>query len=149
MAGMATAQAPTTISPRCLPTRPASRGTRAASCTSPTGTAEPWSADRTWRISSSFSWSATTPPREVCPVWPGHLKTAHRGIPGPAVDSGSTEQVENAFREAFLLLDRKDQLVPQPAFAGPRHTRHLGRNRQDRSSGEICGLICGLGYSCQ
>jgi arsenate reductase (thioredoxin) len=42
---------------------------------------------------------------EVCPIWPGHPMTAHWGIPDPAAVQGAEEKVQQAFREAFLLLD--------------------------------------------
>jgi arsenate reductase len=44
--------------------------------------------------------------REVCPVWPGHPMTAHWGIPDPAAVSGSPQQIERAFRDVFVALDR-------------------------------------------
>src|SRR6266436_9051900 len=44
---------------------------------------------------------------EICPVWPGQPITAHWGVPDPALVSGSTEQIERAFRDAFLTLDRR------------------------------------------
>jgi arsenate reductase (thioredoxin) len=44
---------------------------------------------------------------EVCPVWPGQPMTAHWGIPDPAAVTGTPEQVERAFREAFVALDRR------------------------------------------
>ena len=47
---------------------------------------------------------------EVCPVWPGQPMTAHWGIPDPAAVTGTTEQVEKAFRDAFFLLDRRISL---------------------------------------
>jgi len=47
---------------------------------------------------------------EVCPVWPGQPMTAHWGIPDPAAVKGTEEQVREAFREAFLLLDRRISL---------------------------------------
>ena len=47
---------------------------------------------------------------EVCPVWPGQPMTAHWGIPDPAALKGTEEQVRKAFREAFLLLDRRISL---------------------------------------
>ncbi len=47
---------------------------------------------------------------EVCPVWPGQPMTAHWGILDPAVVKGTEEQVRKAFREAFLLLDRRISL---------------------------------------
>jgi arsenate reductase (thioredoxin) len=45
--------------------------------------------------------------REVCPVWPGQPMTAHWGVPDPAGATGTTEQIERAFRDAFLTLDRR------------------------------------------
>ena len=44
---------------------------------------------------------------EICPVWPGQPITAHWGVPDPAVVGGSTEQIERAFRDAFVTLDRR------------------------------------------
>jgi arsenate reductase len=44
---------------------------------------------------------------EACPIWPGQPLTAHWGIPDPAAVKGSAEQVERAFREAFIALDRR------------------------------------------
>jgi arsenate reductase len=44
---------------------------------------------------------------EVCPVWPGQPMTAHWGVPDPAAVTGSPEQIERAFRDAFMLLDRR------------------------------------------
>jgi arsenate reductase len=45
--------------------------------------------------------------REVCPVWPGQPMTAHWGVPDPAQVQGSVQQIERAFRDAFLMLDRR------------------------------------------
>ena len=45
--------------------------------------------------------------KEVCPVWPGQPITAHWGVPDPAHASGTPEQIERAFRDAFLILDRR------------------------------------------
>ena len=44
---------------------------------------------------------------EVCPVWPGQPVTAHWGVPDPAAAVGTAEQVERAFRDAFMTLDRR------------------------------------------
>jgi arsenate reductase len=44
---------------------------------------------------------------EVCPVWPGQPVTAHWGVPDPAAVAGTAEQIERAFREAFVTLDRR------------------------------------------
>lgn len=48
--------------------------------------------------------------KEVCPVWPGQPTTAHWGVPDPAVVTGSPEKVERAFRDAFVVLDRRISL---------------------------------------
>jgi arsenate reductase (thioredoxin) len=45
--------------------------------------------------------------KEVCPVWPGQPMTAHWGVPDPATVHGTEEEVQRAFREAFLSLDRR------------------------------------------
>ena len=48
--------------------------------------------------------------KEVCPLWPGQPMTAHWGVPDPAVVRGSFEQIERAFRDAFVVLDRRISL---------------------------------------
>lgn len=48
--------------------------------------------------------------QEVCPVWPGQPMTAHWGVPDPALVHGSPEEVQRAFRDAFLMLDRRISL---------------------------------------
>ncbi|MGA9973095.1 MAG: arsenate reductase ArsC [Candidatus Acidiferrales bacterium] len=48
--------------------------------------------------------------REACPLWPGQPMTAHWGVPDPASVAGTPEQIERAFREAFLMLDRRISL---------------------------------------
>jgi arsenate reductase (thioredoxin) len=47
---------------------------------------------------------------EVCPVWPGQPMTAHWGVPDPAAAKGSPGEIERAFREAFIILDRRISL---------------------------------------
>jgi arsenate reductase (thioredoxin) len=47
---------------------------------------------------------------EVCPIWPGQPMTAHWGIPDPAAVIGTPEQVDKAFRDAFVHLDRRISL---------------------------------------
>jgi arsenate reductase (thioredoxin) len=48
--------------------------------------------------------------QEMCPVWPGQPMTAHWGVPDPAVVKGTSEQVQRAFRDAYLLLERRISL---------------------------------------
>ena len=45
--------------------------------------------------------------KEVCPIWPGQPMTAHWGIADPAAVMGSPDDVQRAFREAFVALDRR------------------------------------------
>jgi len=42
---------------------------------------------------------------EICPIWPGQPVTAHWGVPDPARATGAPEQIQQAFRDAFLMLD--------------------------------------------
>lgn len=49
--------------------------------------------------------------KEVCPVWPGQPMTAHWGVADPAEAKGTPEQIQRAFREAFLVLDRRISLL--------------------------------------
>ena len=44
---------------------------------------------------------------EVCPLWPGQPMTAHWGIPDPAAVAGTPDEIERAYREAFMMLERR------------------------------------------
>ncbi len=48
--------------------------------------------------------------KEICPVWPGQPMTAHWGVSDPAAVQGSAEEVQRAFRDAFMILDRRISL---------------------------------------
>jgi arsenate reductase (thioredoxin) len=48
--------------------------------------------------------------KEVCPIWPGQPMTAHWGAPDPAAVEGTPEQIERAFRDALMILDRRINL---------------------------------------
>jgi arsenate reductase len=48
--------------------------------------------------------------RETCPLWPGQPMTAHWGVPDPAAVAGTPEQIERAFRDAFMILERRISL---------------------------------------
>ena len=48
--------------------------------------------------------------KEVCPIWPGQPTTAHWGVPDPPAASGDPEQIARAFREAFVMLERRISL---------------------------------------
>lgn len=45
--------------------------------------------------------------KEVCPIWPGQPVTAHWGVPDPAIVKGTSGEIERAFREAFIILERR------------------------------------------
>lgn len=45
--------------------------------------------------------------KEACPYWPGHPMTAHWGVPDPAAVNGTPEEIERAFNDAFVVLDRR------------------------------------------
>jgi len=49
--------------------------------------------------------------KEVCPIWPGQPMTAHWGVPDPAAVVGTPEQIERAFRDAFMMLERRISLL--------------------------------------
>ncbi len=71
---------------------------------------------------------------EVCPIWPGQPITAHWGIPDPAAVAGTPEQIERAFREAFVTLDRRIGLFLSLPLASlsqlalKREVDRIGRN---------------------
>lgn len=48
---------------------------------------------------------------EVCPVWPGQPITAHWGVPDPAAATGTPEEIDRAYRQAFSILERRITLM--------------------------------------
>jgi arsenate reductase len=54
---------------------------------------------------------------ETCPLWPGQPITAHWGVPDPAAVTGTLEEIERAFRDAFMTLDRRISLFLSLPFA--------------------------------
>jgi len=48
--------------------------------------------------------------RQACPIWPGQPMTAHWGVPDPASVTGTPEQIERRFHEAYRMLDRRISL---------------------------------------
>ena len=70
---------------------------------------------------------------EVCPIWPGKPLSAHWGVPDPAAVEGDIEKKRRAFREAFIVLAwRIDLLVSLPlekldAMAQEQKVRAIGK----------------------
>jgi arsenate reductase len=48
--------------------------------------------------------------KEVCPVWLGQPISAHWGVADPAAVHGTEADVQRAFRDAFVTLDRRIDL---------------------------------------
>ena len=48
--------------------------------------------------------------KEVCPIWLGQPMTAHWGVPDPAAVTGTPDQIARAFRDAFVMLERRISL---------------------------------------
>jgi arsenate reductase len=47
---------------------------------------------------------------EVCPVWPGQPMSAHWGVPDPAAVQGTPAEIEKAFIDTFMILQRRISL---------------------------------------
>jgi arsenate reductase len=58
---------------------------------------------------------------EQCPYWPGQPMTAHWGIPDPAAVQGTPEEIARAFRDAFVILDRRIGLLLSLPLATLEH----------------------------
>ncbi len=71
--------------------------------------------------------------KEVCPVWPGQPMTAHWGIPDPAAVTGSSDEIERAYREAFMALDRRIGLFLCLPLASSTSCQ-FKRDQQDRAA---------------
>jgi arsenate reductase len=48
--------------------------------------------------------------KEVCPFWPGGALAAHWGVSDPAVVRGTAEEIRDAYRSAFVTLERRIDL---------------------------------------
>lgn len=49
--------------------------------------------------------------KEVCPIWPGQPMTAHWGVPDPVAVTGTSEEIERAYKQAFYMLERRITLM--------------------------------------
>jgi arsenate reductase (thioredoxin) len=74
---------------------------------------------------------------EICPVWPGQPMTAHWGIADPAAVAGDEKTVAAAFRDAFLLLQRRIELFASlPVASLDRLSLQKRLDEIGRTSGE-------------
>lgn len=48
--------------------------------------------------------------KELCPIWPGQPMTAHWGVADPAAVTGTSQEIERAFRDAYITLGRRINL---------------------------------------
>ena len=48
--------------------------------------------------------------KEVCPIWPGQPMTAHWGVADPAAIKGTEAEITRAYRDAFMILERRISL---------------------------------------
>lgn len=48
--------------------------------------------------------------RETCPIWPGQPMTAHWGVADPGNVSREPQKIERAFRDVYMILDRRISL---------------------------------------
>jgi arsenate reductase len=49
--------------------------------------------------------------QETCPHWPGQPITAHWGVPDPVAVTGSAADSDGAYKQAFLMLQRRIVLM--------------------------------------
>jgi arsenate reductase len=45
--------------------------------------------------------------QEVCPIWPGQPVTVHWGVADPAAVRGTAKEIERAYRDVFVTLERR------------------------------------------
>jgi arsenate reductase len=64
---------------------------------------------------------------EACPYWPSQPMTAHWGIPDPAALKGTPDEIARAFRDVFVVLDRRIALF----LSLPLSTMHQLAIRQE------------------
>ena len=68
--------------------------------------------------------------KEVCPIWPGQPMTAHWAIPDPAAATGTPEEIDRAFRDAFVTLGRRINLfvsLPLASLASLEIKKEINR----------------------
>jgi arsenate reductase (thioredoxin) len=58
---------------------------------------------------------------EACPFWPGQPITAHWEVSDPATVKGSAEEIQRAYRAAFVILARRISLLTSVPLSCPGH----------------------------
>jgi hypothetical protein len=80
--------------------------------------------------------------KEACPYWPGQPITAHWGVPDPAAVNGTPEEIERAFNDAFVVLDRRIGLfLALPMATLEQLAFHQEIDRIGRASGQLCFAV--------
>jgi arsenate reductase len=75
--------------------------------------------------------------RESCPIFPGQPMIAHWGMPDPAEDEGTEQEKRRAFNEAFLLINRRiDLLLALPM----QKLERLALEQRVRAIGDVGAL---------
>ena len=78
---------------------------------------------------------------EVCPVWPGQPLSAHWGVPDPAAVQGTDAEIDHAFTDAFLVLQRRVSLFLNLPFEKLerlsllKELQSIGTSRHDGAPG--------------
>ncbi len=75
--------------------------------------------------------------RESCPIFPGQPMIAHWGMPDPAEVEGTDQEKRRAFNEAFLLINRRIDLLL--ALPMPKLER-LALEQRVRAIGDVGAL---------
>jgi protein-tyrosine-phosphatase len=76
---------------------------------------------------------------EVCPIWPGQPMTAHWGVPDPAAIQGAHAEIVTAFRDAFLVLQRRIELFANlpvkslDRMSLKKHLDDIGRTADEKA----------------
>ena len=117
------------------------QSTRAATCcarpitTSPSCARSPGTNSRRPARPSSISSSpsATTPPSEVCPIWPGQPMTAHWGLPDPAKAQGSEAERQSRLRRHHAHAHPAHRHLRQPASRQIEQAVAAKAARRDRA----------------
>lgn len=71
---------------------------------------------------------------EACPIWPGQPLSAHWGVEDPSAVQGTPEQIERAFTDVLLVLQRRINLFLNLPF---EKLEQLSLQKELRAIGQI------------